>query len=76
MPGLLALPPRNPDAALPRLYRQIAGSTIGTVFYTPGGAGGWALDLLLRIYLASVRRAASLRTARASLTRAPHVAQV
>jgi len=76
MPGELALPPRNPDGTLPRLYRQVAGSTIGTVFYTPGGVGGWALDLLLRVYLASVRRAASLRAARASLTRAPYVAQV
>jgi len=41
---------------LPRLYRQVAGSDLGTVFYTPGGAAGWALDLLLRLYLAYVRR--------------------
>jgi len=54
---------------LPRLYRQVAGSDLGTVFYTPGGAAGWALDLLLRVYLAYVRRygrrTASLRAARA-----------
>lgn len=51
--------------ARPRLLDQVAGSALGTVFYTPGGAAGWALDLLLRAYFAYIRRVAALRAARA-----------
>ena len=65
------------DRALPRLYQQVVVSGIGTVFYTPGGAGGWALDLLLRVYWVYVRRLSTARAARtrAVLARAPRVAQ-
>src|SRR4051794_16828510 len=68
---------------LPRLYRQVAGSDLGTVFYTPGGVGGWALDLLLRLYLAYARRYvrryarryARVARARGVVARAARVAQ-
>ena len=62
-------PPESAGGAVPRLFSQVAGSSIGTVFYTPGGVAGWALDLVLRTYLAHVRRLTALREARAALTR-------
>ena len=42
---------------LPRLMMQIAASALLTAFYTPGGAAGWILDLVLRAYFAMARRA-------------------
>jgi hypothetical protein len=42
--------------ALPRFLSQVAVADLGTIFYTPGGVGGWALDLVLRVYLACARR--------------------
>jgi hypothetical protein len=39
-----------------RLMMQIAASALLTAFYTPGGAAGWTLDLLLRSYFAVTRR--------------------
>jgi len=63
----------------PRLYQQVAVSGLGTVFYTPGGVGGWALDLVLRVYLAYARRIAATkarRGARAYFARAPRTVQV
>ena len=42
---------------VPRLLMQLAASALLTAFYTPGGAAGWALDLVLRFYLAVIRRA-------------------
>jgi hypothetical protein len=49
-------PPRAPPhRALPRLLSQVAGSPLVTVFYTPGGAAGWALDLVLRTYFSFTR---------------------
>lgn len=41
---------------VPRLMMQLAASALLTVFYTPGGAGGWVLDLVLRGYFAVARR--------------------
>ena len=35
---------------------QIAASALLTAFYTPGGAAGWTLDLLLRSYFAVSHR--------------------
>jgi hypothetical protein len=51
-PGFLARP-----GLFPRLMMQLAASALLTIFYTPGGAGGWVLDLLLRGYFAVARRA-------------------
>ncbi len=36
----------------PRLMMQLAASAFLTIFYTPGGAAGWVLDLVLRGYFA------------------------
>jgi hypothetical protein len=44
---------------LPRLMMQVAASALLTAFYTPGGAVGWTLDLLLRSYFAVARRASA-----------------
>jgi hypothetical protein len=41
---------------LSRLMMQLAASALLTIFYTPGGAGGWVLDLVLRGYFAVARR--------------------
>ena len=41
---------------LSRLMMQLAASALLTIFYTPGGAGGWVLDLALRGYFAVARR--------------------
>ena len=41
---------------LSRLARQLAASALLTAFYTPGGAAGWTLDLLLRSYFIVTRR--------------------
>ena len=41
---------------VPRLMMQLAASALLTIFYTPGGAGGWVLDLVLRGYFAVARR--------------------
>lgn len=41
---------------LSRLMMQLAASALLTIFYTPGGAGGWVLDLFLRGYFAVARR--------------------
>ncbi len=35
---------------------QLCASALLTVFYTPGGAAGWVLELLLRGYFAVTRR--------------------
>jgi len=35
---------------------QLCASAFLTVFYTPGGAAGWVLDLVLRGYFAVTRR--------------------
>jgi hypothetical protein len=40
---------------LPRLAMQIGASALLTTFYTPGGAAGWILDLILRGYFAISR---------------------
>jgi hypothetical protein len=50
-PGLLAR-----SGLLPRLMVQLCASAFLTVFYTPGGAAGWVLDLVLRGYFAVTRR--------------------
>ena len=42
---------------VPRLMMQVAASALLTAFYTPGGAAGWILDLVLRAYFAMARRA-------------------
>jgi hypothetical protein len=65
-------PSRRPSRQ--RLLTQVAGSSLGTVFYTPGGAAGWALDLVLRAYFAYVRRTAALRARRAAPKRAQRAA--
>jgi hypothetical protein len=88
-PELALVQPQDRDGSgdgagtRPRLYQQVAQqvaivSSLGTVFYTPGGAAGWALDLALRLYLAYARRMASARAARARrvLSRAPRVVEV
>lgn len=41
---------------VPRLMMQLAASALLTAFYTPGGAAGWVLDLVLRLYLAVIRQ--------------------
>ena len=41
---------------LPRLLVQLCASAFLTIFYTPGGAAGWVLDLVLRGYFAVQRR--------------------
>ncbi|HET6150649.1 MAG TPA: hypothetical protein VFH68_24125 [Polyangia bacterium] len=46
---------------LTRLVMQIAASTLLTIFYTPGGAAGWVMDLVLRFYPGVARRLAPLR---------------
>ena len=48
---------------LTRLVMQVAASTLLTIFYTPGGAAGWALDLVFRFYPGVARRLAPLRLA-------------
>jgi hypothetical protein len=59
VPPLAHLPVPPPRAGwLNRLAIQIAGSAWFTVFYTPGGAAGWALDLLFRSYAGVARRLA------------------
>jgi hypothetical protein len=45
---------------LTRLVVQVAASTLLTIFYTPGGAAGWAMDLVLRFYPDVARRLAPL----------------
>jgi hypothetical protein len=45
-----------------RWLSQVAASDLGTVFYTPGGAAGWALDFVLRVYFACARRRPPRRT--------------
>lgn len=35
---------------------QVCASAFLTIFYTPGGAAGWVLDLLLRGYFTVTRR--------------------
>jgi hypothetical protein len=45
---------------LTRLVMQVAASTLLTIFYTPGGAAGWAMDLILRFYPGVARRLAPL----------------
>jgi hypothetical protein len=40
---------------LPRLMMQLAASAFLTIFYTPGGAAGWMLDLVLRGYFVAKR---------------------
>jgi hypothetical protein len=62
IPDPILLP--RADHMPPRLSIVSAASSLGTVFYTPGGAAGWALDLLLRSYLALTRRAAAARRPR------------
>jgi hypothetical protein len=47
---------------LPRLMMQIAASALLTAFYTPGGAAGWILDLVLRGTFA-ISRGLQLRVA-------------
>lgn len=54
LPASLFLPR---PALLSRLMMQFAASALLTAFYTPGGAAGWMLDLLLRSYFAVARRA-------------------
>jgi hypothetical protein len=44
-----------------RLVMQIAASTLLTIFYTPGGVAGWAMDLVFRFYPGVARRLAPLR---------------
>ena len=46
---------------LTRLVMQVAASTLLTIFYTPGGAAGWAMDLVFRFYPGVARRLAPLR---------------
>jgi hypothetical protein len=46
---------------LTRLVMQIAASTLLTIFYTPGGVAGWAMDLVFRFYPGVARRLAPLR---------------
>jgi hypothetical protein len=58
IPDTILLPRTDVPA---RLSIVSAASALGTVFYTPGGAAGWALDLFLRSYLAFTRRAAAAR---------------
>jgi hypothetical protein len=50
-PGLLTR-----SGLLPRLMVQLCASAFLTIFYTPGGAAGWVLDLLLRGYFTVARR--------------------
>jgi hypothetical protein len=50
-PGLLTR-----SGLLPRLMVQLCASAFLTIFYTPGGAAGWVLDLLLRGYFTVTRR--------------------
>ena len=50
-PGLLTR-----SGLLPRLMVQLCASAFLTIFYTPGGAAGWVLDLLLRGYFRVTRR--------------------
>ncbi len=50
-PGLLTR-----SGLFPRLMVQLCASAFLTIFYTPGGAGGWVLDLLLRGFFAVTRR--------------------
>jgi hypothetical protein len=35
---------------LTRLVMQVAASTLLTIFYTPGGVAGWAMELIFRSY--------------------------
>jgi hypothetical protein len=41
---------------VPRLMMQLAASALLTIFYTPGGAAGWVLELVLRGYFGVARR--------------------
>jgi hypothetical protein len=59
-PSLIApLMPR--PGWLSRLVMQVAASTLLTIFYTPGGVAGWAMDLVFRFYPGVARRLAPLR---------------
>ena len=58
-PSLIpSLVPRT--GLLSRLVMQVLASTLLTIFYTPGGVAGWALDLFFRWY-PSVARAVAPR---------------
>jgi hypothetical protein len=46
---------------LARLATLVAASTLLTIFYTPGGVAGWAMDLIFRFYPGIARRLAPLR---------------